>query len=163
METLIMGLVALSAAVFVRREDAFTFRWQPTQSTWAAVGAGMVAFILSALLLLFPYGSEWAHAIHYVGIYAICGFVLPWGYAILVEKNGLPSMGVTPERWRLSRPEMQRLSFGAVQAAGSCQRRPSVPPLPSGISARRFPGSKRCDPHLPSLPQFGGQGSRRRH
>lgn len=102
MEQLIMGLVALALAIAVRRKEAFAFRWQPTRHTWVAVGTGLLAFALSASLLLFEAGSVAARLIHYGGIYIVCGCAIPWGYTLLVERNTPAAMGVKRERWAAS-------------------------------------------------------------
>jgi drug/metabolite transporter superfamily protein YnfA len=102
MEQLIMGVVALTLAVAVRRKEAFAWRWQPTRHTWVAVGTGLLALALSASLLLFEAESVAARLIHYGGIYIVCGCVIPWGYTLLVERNTPAAMGVKRERWAVS-------------------------------------------------------------
>jgi len=102
MEQLIMGVIALTLAVVVRRKEAFAWRWQPTRHTWVAVGTGLLAFALSASLLLFEAGSVAARLVHYGGIYVACGCVIPWGYTLLVERNTPAAMGVKRERWAVS-------------------------------------------------------------
>jgi hypothetical protein len=57
-EVLIIGAIFFVIALVVRRKDAFQFRWHPTQHTWVAVGAGLLAFVFSASLLLFEPGRS---------------------------------------------------------------------------------------------------------
>ena len=102
MELLIMALIALSIALIVRRREAFAVRWQPTRHTWVAVGTGMLAFALSASLLLFEAGSVASRIIHNGLIYVLCGFAIPWGYTLLVERDTPAAMGLRRERWVLS-------------------------------------------------------------
>ncbi|MBN1659102.1 MAG: hypothetical protein JXA93_11895 [Anaerolineae bacterium] len=102
MEQLFIGLVFLGVAVAVRRKEALAFRWQPARGTWAAVGAGTLAFALSASLLLFEAGSLPARLIHYGGIYVVCGVAIPWGYTLLVERQNLAALGLRRERWAIS-------------------------------------------------------------
>ena len=102
MELLIMALVPLAIALAVRRREAFAVRWQPTRHTWVAVGTGMLAFVLSASLLLFEAGSVPSRIIHNGLIYVVCGFAIPWGYTLLVERSTPAAMGLRRERWVLS-------------------------------------------------------------
>ncbi len=99
MEQLIIGVIVMGVAVGVRRKDALTFRWQPNRHTWVAVGAGLLAFALSASLLLFETESLAGRIIHYGGIYVVCGVAIPWGYVLLVEREGVASLGLRRERW----------------------------------------------------------------
>jgi hypothetical protein len=84
MAQLVMGIIALALALVIRRKEALAFRWQPTRHTWVAIGTGLLAFALSASLLLFEAGSVPARLIHYGGIYIVYGFVIPCGYTLLV-------------------------------------------------------------------------------
>ena len=99
MEMMIMALIALAAALIVRRKEAFAVRWKPDRHTWIAIGTALLAFALSASLLLLDYDGMPARLILYVGIYVVCGFAIPWGYALLVEKAPLSEMGLTRRRW----------------------------------------------------------------
>jgi len=98
MELLVMTTVAFVIAIVVRRKEALTLRWQPTRHTWVAVGTGMLAFALSASLLLFDGWPPAALVIMYGLIYVVCGFVIPWGYTLLVEQDTPAAMGLTRER-----------------------------------------------------------------
>jgi membrane protease YdiL (CAAX protease family) len=111
MEIAIIGLVFLILALVVRRREAFRFRWQPARQTWVALGAGLLAFLFSASLLLFPAGSAAAGIIHYGLIYVVCGAAIPWGYVLLVERGTPADLGWTRERRRAS------LILSAVMAA----------------------------------------------
>jgi membrane protease YdiL (CAAX protease family) len=101
-EILIIGAIFFVIALVVRREEAFRFRWQPTQHTWVAVGAGLLAFVFSASLLLFEPGSLPARLIHNGLIYVVCGAAIPWGYTILVERETPAALGLKRKRWVLS-------------------------------------------------------------
>jgi membrane protease YdiL (CAAX protease family) len=101
-EILIIGVVFFLIALVVRRKEAFRFRWQPTRHTWAAVGAGLLAFAFSASLLLFEPGSVSARLIHNGLIYVVCGAAIPWGYTVLVERETPAALGLKRERWVLS-------------------------------------------------------------
>jgi membrane protease YdiL (CAAX protease family) len=101
-EILIIGAIFFVIALVARRKEAFRFRWQPTQHTWVAVGAGLLAFGFSASLLLFQSGSVAARVIHNGLIYVVCGAIIPWGYTILVEQSTPAALGIRRERWVLS-------------------------------------------------------------
>ncbi len=99
MEQLFIGIVVLGLTIAVRRKEALAVRWQPTRHTWVAVGAGLLAFALSASLLLVETESLAARLIHYGGLYVVCGVALPWGYTLLVERERLAALGLRRERW----------------------------------------------------------------
>jgi len=101
-EILIIGAIFFVIALVVRRKEAFRFRWQPTRHTWVAVGAGLLAFVFSASLLLFEPGSLPAQLIHNGLIYVVCGAAIPWGYTVLVERETPAALGLKRERWVLS-------------------------------------------------------------
>lgn len=102
MEQFFMGLIVFIIVAIVRRKAVFTFRWQPTRDTWAAVGVGALAFALSASMLLVGTDSLAAKLIHRLGIYVVCGVALPWGYVLLVERGKLSDLGLTREKLGLS-------------------------------------------------------------
>jgi membrane protease YdiL (CAAX protease family) len=102
MEIIVIGAVFFAIALVVRRKEAFKFRWQPTQHTWVAVGAGLLAFGFSALMLLFEPGSVPALLVHNGMIYVVCGAAIPWGYTVLAERGAPVDLGVRRERWALS-------------------------------------------------------------
>ncbi|MBU1661089.1 MAG: hypothetical protein KKD28_06415, partial [Chloroflexi bacterium] len=102
MEIMIIGVIFFAIALVVRRKGAFQFRWQPTRHTWVAIGAGLLAFGFSALLLLFEPGSFPAQLVHNGLIYVVCGAAIPWGYTILVERGTPAGLGLKRERWVLS-------------------------------------------------------------
>ena len=103
MAMLFIATIFFIIALAVHRKQAFEFCWQPTRHTWVAVGTGLLAFGLSASMLLFDGPSSLgASIIHYGLIYVGCGFAIPWGYTLLVERNSVASMGLTRERWLLS-------------------------------------------------------------
>jgi membrane protease YdiL (CAAX protease family) len=108
---LITAVLALAVAVVVRRREAFQLRWQPTRSTWAAVGAGLAASAISLLLLLFDSWGPASQAILFGPLYVGCGFLIPWGYALLIERSGVAALGLKRERWAAS------LAISAVLAA----------------------------------------------
>jgi hypothetical protein len=99
MEQLFIGIVVLGIIIFVRRKEALIFRWQPTRHTWVAIGAGLLAFALSASLLLFEAESPAGRLIHYGGLYVVCGVATPWGYTLLVEGERPTAMGLRREQW----------------------------------------------------------------
>lgn len=102
MELLIMAPLALIVTLVVRRQEAFKFHWRPGHHTWVAVAIGLAAFALSYLLLALE-PQSWIHGVtNYVGIWVVCGFALPWFYALMVERSGPAGMGLTRERWKLS-------------------------------------------------------------
>ncbi|MBN1994421.1 MAG: hypothetical protein JW953_17110 [Anaerolineae bacterium] len=102
MEILFMGIFFLVITLAAQRREAFQFRWQPTRHSWVTVSAGLLAFGLSALLLLFERESWAARIIHYGLIYIGCGVVIPWGYTLLAERRSLAALGLTRARWRTS-------------------------------------------------------------
>jgi membrane protease YdiL (CAAX protease family) len=102
MELMITTAIALAVALAVRRREALSFRWQPTRHTWVAAGSGLLAFALSGSLLLLDEGSLLAQIILYGGIFFGCGFAIPWGYTLLVERRGPAALGLRRERWAVS-------------------------------------------------------------
>jgi membrane protease YdiL (CAAX protease family) len=102
MELLVMASIAFGATLIVRRKESLILRWQPVLHTWAAVGTGLLAFLLSASLLQIQGNSLERYIILYGSIYLLCGFALPWGYTLLVERSPLALMGVKREGWRCS-------------------------------------------------------------
>ena len=102
MEVIVIAAIAFTIALVIRRKEAFALRWQPDRHTLVAIGTGMLAFVFSALLLLFDAESVAARIIHNGLIYIVCGFAIPWGYTLLVERNTPAAMGLTRERWARS-------------------------------------------------------------
>ncbi|MBN1888973.1 MAG: hypothetical protein JW850_13345 [Thermoflexales bacterium] len=102
MEQLVMAAIFFAIALFVRRREAFAFRWQPARSTWVAVGAALLAFAFSIAMLLFEPGSLPSHLLHYGLIYVVCGVAIPWGYTLLAERAGPAEMGLRREKWLAS-------------------------------------------------------------
>jgi membrane protease YdiL (CAAX protease family) len=86
----------------IRRKEAFQFRWRPTQHTWVAVGTGLPAFSLSALLLLLKPGAGPALLIHNGLIYVVCGAAISWVYTAWIERGTPAALGLKRERWLLS-------------------------------------------------------------
>jgi membrane protease YdiL (CAAX protease family) len=102
-EILIIGVIFFVIALVVRRKEAFRLRWQPTRHTWVAVGTGLLAFGLSALLLpLYVSAPLAASIVVYALIFVGCGFAIPWGYTLLVERGTPAAMGLTRKRWVVS-------------------------------------------------------------
>jgi len=102
MEQVMMGAIVLAVVLVVRRKDIFVFRWQPEKGTRVAVGTGLLAFVLSAVLLLLEPGSLAGHLVLYVGTWVVCGAVIPWGYTLLVEGDSISSLGLRREKWKQS-------------------------------------------------------------
>jgi membrane protease YdiL (CAAX protease family) len=102
MEQLFIGIIVLVVAIVVRRKEALVFRWQPSRQTWVAIGVGLLAFALSASLLLFESELLAARLIHYGGLYVVCGVILPWGYTLLVDRERPATMGLRREQWLVS-------------------------------------------------------------
>jgi hypothetical protein len=102
MQEAIMAAIALTIALVVRRKDALALRWQPTRHTWVAVGTGLLAFLFSASILVVGTGTTAARLIHSGLIYLLCGFIIPWGYTLLVERGGVSGLGLTRHHWVLS-------------------------------------------------------------
>ena len=97
-----MGVMVLAVVLVIKRKDIFEFRWQPERGTWVAVGTGLLAFVLSAVLLLLEPGSLFGHLVLYGGIWAGCGVAIPWVYTLLVEGDTLAGLGLRREKWKQS-------------------------------------------------------------
>jgi membrane protease YdiL (CAAX protease family) len=110
MEQIAMAVIALVVVGVVRRKEILRFRWNPDRHTWVALGAGVLAALLSTSLLLLGSESVAGRIVLYGGIYVLCGLVIPWGYTLLVERQGPAAMGLRWERWLVS------LIVGAVLA-----------------------------------------------
>jgi membrane protease YdiL (CAAX protease family) len=99
MEQIVMGLIVLAVVLILKRKEAFTLRWQPERGTWVAVGTGLLAFGLSASLLLLEPGSVFGRLVLYGGIWVLCGVVIPWGYVLLLERDSVAGLGLRKEKW----------------------------------------------------------------
>jgi membrane protease YdiL (CAAX protease family) len=55
--------------------------------------------LLSALALLFRAGSIPFNILLWVLIFGLCGFAIPWGYVLLVERRGPAALGISCDRW----------------------------------------------------------------
>jgi membrane protease YdiL (CAAX protease family) len=99
MEQIVMGLIALGVVLLVKRKEAFVLCWQPERGTWVAIGTGLLAFGLSALLLLIELQSLAGRLILYGGIWLMCGVVIPWGYTLLVEHASPAGLGLHTNKW----------------------------------------------------------------
>ena len=98
MEQIFMGLIVLVGVLVLKRKEAFTLRWQPDRSTWAAVGTGLLAFVLSSSLLLIESGSLLGRLVLYGGIWVLCGVVIPWGYVFIIERDSISGLGLRKEK-----------------------------------------------------------------
>ena len=110
MEQIAMAVIALVVVGAVRRKEILRLRWQPDRHTWVAVGTGLLATILSTSLLLLGSESVAGRIVLYGGIYVLCGLIIPWGYTLLVERQGPAAMGLRRERW------LSSLIVGAILA-----------------------------------------------
>lgn len=99
MEQIIMGTIVFATVLLVKRKEVFTFRWQPDRGTWVAIGTGLLAFLLSLLLLLLKPGSLMGGLVLYGGIWVICGVMIPWGYVILIEGCSVTKLGLRKDKW----------------------------------------------------------------
>ncbi len=102
MELIIMAPLAFILALVTRRKEALRMHWAPDRHTWMAIIVGLIAFALSCLLLAVPPGSIVHSLLLFACVWTICGFALPWGYALFVERSGAESLGLTRKRWKLS-------------------------------------------------------------
>lgn len=105
---------AFLAAMIVRYKEAFSFQWQPNRHTWAAIGVGGLTFGLSFLMLIVGEGSLGSLILHNVGIYALCGALLPFAYVFFIEKGGFKDLAITRERLPMS------LGLNLLLGAGLC-------------------------------------------
>lgn len=94
------ALLICFAVVLVRGREALALRWRPDRHTAAALGTGLLAVAFSAAILLFPERSNAGRVLHFLGIYVVCGALLPWWYVTRVERAGAAALGLTRERWR---------------------------------------------------------------
>jgi membrane protease YdiL (CAAX protease family) len=67
-----------------------------------AIGAGLAAFAISSLLLLFDGWTPAAQAIMYGPLYLGCGVLIPWGYTLLAERKGPSALGLRRQKWASS-------------------------------------------------------------
>jgi membrane protease YdiL (CAAX protease family) len=94
------ALVAFGLVVLVRGREAFALRWRLDADAAAAIATGLLAATLSASMLYFPPRTLARDLLHFVGIYGVCGGVLPWWWVTRVERAGPEAMGLTRERWK---------------------------------------------------------------
>ena len=80
----------------------FALSWAPTRHTWAAISAAALPALLSALALLFEPGSIPFNILLWLFIFGCCGFAIPWGYVLLVERGGPAALGISRHRWLMS-------------------------------------------------------------
>jgi membrane protease YdiL (CAAX protease family) len=99
MEQIVMCAVVLGVVLVVKRREAFVFRWQPDRGTWISIGTGLLAFVLSTVLLLLEPGSIGGGLLHYGGIWVLCGVAIPWGYVLVVERDTLAELGLRRDKW----------------------------------------------------------------
>lgn len=95
----VMAALALAAVLAVRRGEALALRFRPDRHTWAAVGTCLAVAATSAAILLVEPGSAAARALHFVGIYALLGCAVPWGYTLFVERGSARDLGLRREGW----------------------------------------------------------------
>lgn len=100
MEQVVMAVIVLGVVMAIRREDIFELCWRPSNRTWAALGTGLLAWALSALLLVVR--GTTARLIHYGLLYSVCGILIPWGLTLLVDREPLSTLGLRREGWRPS-------------------------------------------------------------
>lgn len=93
---------AFLAALIVRRREFFATRWQPTRHTWAAIGIGLLAFLFSFFILAAGEGSLVSLLLHNVGIYTLCGALLPFAYVFFIERGSLEDLAITRQRLPLA-------------------------------------------------------------
>ena len=128
-------LIAFLVAIVVRWRDVSQPRFAPDRHVWVAVGTGVLVVLLSAsMLLLGPpsAGGIARTAVHWVGIYAICGCAIPWAYALLVERAPLASIGITTLRLGLA------LSLNLALGLMMLWRIASAPELPFATPGELF-------------------------
>jgi CAAX protease family protein len=105
-------VVALGLAGMLQGRRLLDLRWQPDRHTAAAIAAGLLPALLSALCLLLSRDSLAYRAVLFVGIFGLCGFAVPWTYVLFVEGHSPSALGVRRELWGRS------LLISAVFAAG---------------------------------------------
>jgi membrane protease YdiL (CAAX protease family) len=110
---LVTTLVAFAFAAASRRRELFVLRWAPNRDTWAALAAGFLPAGLSGLALVLTRGSLAFNVLLWVFIFGLCGFAIPWGYVLFVERRGPAALGLTSQGWARS------LAISALFAAGS--------------------------------------------
>jgi membrane protease YdiL (CAAX protease family) len=112
----VMATLALAAVLALRRGDALAVRWAPDRHTWAAIGTGLAVAATSASILLVGPGSMAARALHFLGIYAVLGCAVPWGYTLFVERGSVRDLGLRREAW--ARALAINLVLGGVLGLG---------------------------------------------
>ena len=101
----VLGILSGTALAFVallavRRREVWLLRWRPARHTFAALGTGLAAVGFSAAILLVPDRGTARALLHFVGIYTVCGCLVPWLYVTRVEGGGAAALGLTREGWK---------------------------------------------------------------
>ncbi|MGH0033034.1 MAG: CPBP family glutamic-type intramembrane protease [Myxococcota bacterium] len=99
---LLCALAILAGLAVARRGAFLRMHWRPDRDVAAAVGTGLLAVAFSAAILLAPEQGVAARLLHFVGIYGVCGGLLPWLWVTRVERRGASALGITRERLGLS-------------------------------------------------------------
>lgn len=110
---LVSAAVAFVLAASLQGRGFFALRAAPTRSTWVAIGAGLLPALLSTVALLAPQDSLTFRIILWLGIFGLCGFVIPWAWVLLVERGTPAELGIHRRHW------LRSLLISLLFAAGS--------------------------------------------
>jgi membrane protease YdiL (CAAX protease family) len=94
--------VALAALLAVRGREVWRLRWQPDRHTLAAIATGLAAVAFSAAILGVPDRGTPRALLHFGGIYAVCGCLVPWLYVTRVERRGAEALGFRRDGWKVA-------------------------------------------------------------
>jgi len=93
---LFLAGAALTGAAAVRGRAFFRLRWRPDRRVAAALGTGLLAGALSALGRVLPDAVTYG-PLMWLGIFGVCGFVLPWAWVLFAEQGSVADLGLRRE------------------------------------------------------------------
>lgn len=114
--------MALGLAGVLQGGSLLDLRWEPNRHTVAAIAAGLLPAAFSSFCLLLSQDSLAYQMVLFLGIFAFCGFFVPWTYVLFIERQRLDALGVRREFWRRSLLISAVFAigpiYGTMQAAG---------------------------------------------
>ena len=91
--------VAFALAGILQGRRFFNFSWEPNRHTVAAIAAGLLPALLSTFCLFLSQASFAYELILFIGIFSLCGFLVPWAYVLFVEGKQAEALGVRRQYW----------------------------------------------------------------
>jgi membrane protease YdiL (CAAX protease family) len=94
--------IAFALAAALQGRAFFALRFSPTRDTGVAIAAGLLPALLSTFALILPQDSLSYRVVLWLGIFALCGFAIPWAWVLLVERGSPAGLAIHGRRWKRS-------------------------------------------------------------